>query len=171
MTSGPVLRGLRSGAAVATCGSLLYGLCWVGWTAADSVSAHGNPVTPIVPRDSVGAFLFLLGVVAVIGMVPAIVAGALTGAAVGGALGAARRPGPVLGWFVGTVLAYLVALAVNVPILRSNLDSPWQFEEWLQWLGLPSILFVVGFGVVGVRLSGAQETPSRAASTASHRPR
>ena len=129
--------------------ALVYLFIFIGWYVVSEFASD--------PDLALGALLTLVfGIV--MGVLPAVVAGLLTGAVLGSVLGAIARPRAALGPLIGVVLAGLVVGVVNFFVL--SVTGPLGPPLYAGLVGLPSLVFVVGFGCLGAWLQ-KQVAPTR----------
>ena len=151
-TQSLALSGLATGAAVQLVVSLVYQMIRIGFRIAENRTVPpGSTVlpTPDTPDRILG--VYVIG--GLLSIAPAIVAGAATGAILGILMDSTwGRQGPLRAWLTGSVLAYVVALLVNVVVLARQRKVPMSYEHWAQLLGYPSVIFVITFGVLGLWL-------------------
>ncbi len=134
---------------VAAIGALAYLLIVIAGYVVREFSSDPNLV--------LGSLLTLaFGVV--LGVLPAMVAGLVTGGLLGLVLGAVTRPGVILGALTGIVLAGVVVGGVDLVVLRITGGLGPSLSTRL--VGLPSLLFVIGFGCVGAWLQRAPVLPA-----------
>ena len=134
--------GAVTGLKVAGVGSVIYLLMIIGWYVVSEFTSD--------PSLFLGSLLtFVFG--AIFGVLPAMLAGLVTGGLLGLIIGGSTsRRSPVLGLLAGILLACVVIGAVNVVVL--NLTGPLRPFLYVSLVGLPSLVFVVGFGWIGVWL-------------------
>ncbi len=137
-----VRLGAITGMKVAALGSLIYLLAFVAWYVVSEFTSDPNLV---------GGALLTFVVGAIVGGLPAVLAGLVTGGLLGLLLGrSTSRRSPAVALVAGIVLAAAVVTLVNVVVL--NLTGPLGPSLYVSLVGLPSLVFVIGFGWIGVRL-------------------
>lgn len=143
--------GAVAGASASLAVMFVYQLLRVSWTLVHEVTRSGA-----VAASGLESPDRIFGVEVVGGLLslaPSILAGAVLGAVTGGILiWSGRRQGLIRSWLTGSLVAYVAALLVNVTVLARHRGAPLQFLEWRRLIGLPSLLFVLIFGGIGVYL-------------------
>ncbi|HZA04063.1 MAG TPA: hypothetical protein VE617_05830 [Propionibacteriaceae bacterium] len=133
--------GAVTGLKVAAIGSVIYLLVFTGWYLVSEFATDPNLVA--------GALLTVV-VGGVVGVLPAAVAGLLTGGSLGLVLRRwSDRPRPLLGALAGILLAGVVVTVVVVIVYAATSLGP---NLLLPLVGLPSVIYVVGFAWIGVWL-------------------
>lgn len=150
---GLIPRGVGAGAAMAGCGALLYLLIFAAYAVANDLTAHGTPAASVRTQDNpVDDLAIVLWFGALLGVLPAILAGAFGGLLIGATLTLSRRfQGTIRAWLTGTVLLYVVALVVNYLALTLR-ETRLQFDDYVVFLGLPSLVYVLAAGPFAVWL-------------------
>lgn len=143
--------GAATGAAASLAVMFVYQLLRISWQLAHEVTRAGaGAATGLESPDRIVGVLVVGGLLS---LAPSVVAGAVLGAAVGGFLSwSAHRQGLVRSWLSGSLIAYVAALVVNVTVLSRHRGAALEYLEWRRLIGLPSLLFVLVFGGVGVYL-------------------
>ena len=159
-----------SGKGVAAVGTSTLASAQGKTTIADTVVSK---IAGIAAREVSGVYALGGGASRVVGVLvlgsllslaPAVVAGLLLGAVTGGLLTWSwRHQGLVRAWLTGSVVAYVAALVLNATVLLRHRPQPLLFEHWLSAVGLPSILYVLVLGGVGVSLYLTGTADERAA--------
>ncbi|GAA1825017.1 hypothetical protein ACFFOM_11895 [Microlunatus capsulatus] len=156
-----VVRGAATGAAAGLAAMFVFQLLRVGWLMAQDLT-RGTGSTPDAESASRVVGVLVLG--SLLSLAPAVVAGLLLGAVTGGLLTWSwRHQGLVRAWLTGSVVAYVAALVLNATVLLRHRPQPLLFEHWLSAVGLPSILYVLVLGGVGVSLHLTGTADERAA--------
>ena len=147
----PVLVGAASGVGASVAVMFVYQLVRIGWHLAHELtSAAGGAPTGLEAPDRIFGVLLLGGLLS---LAPAIFTGGVLGAVLAAILLASQRhQGPLRSWLTGSLLAYVVALLVNLTVLARHRSAALTFTEWRSLLGVPSVLFVLVFGGLGVYL-------------------
>lgn len=146
-----VVVGVAVGAATALAVMFVYQLVRIGWQLAHEATRQG--ATPAPGLESPDRIFGVLVVGGLLSLAPTILAGGLLGGVLGGFLSwTAERQGLVRSWLSGSLVAYVAALIVNVSVLARHRLQPLEFTEWRRLIGIPSLLFVLIFGGVGVYL-------------------
>jgi hypothetical protein len=129
---------------MAAFGSLIYLLIIIGWYVVSEFNSD--------PSLFLGSLLtFAVGVI--FGVLPATVAPLGTGGLLGLIFGGSTsRQSPALGLLAGILLACVVISAVNVVVLKLTEAEPLRPSLYVSLVGLPSLVFVIGFGWIGVWL-------------------
>lgn len=161
----PLLVGAASGIAASVAVMLVYQLVRIGWQLVHEVTRQaGSAATGLESPDRIFGVLLLGGLLS---LAPTVAAGGLLGAVLGWFLSVTRhRQGPVRSWLSGSLLAYALAVLVNVVVLARNRSEALTFDRWRGLLGLPSLLFVLLAGGLGLYLHLRQTRSLAAASTA-----
>jgi len=147
----PVLVGAASGVGASVAAMFVYQLLRIGWHLAHELTRSGaGAPTGLESPDQIFGVLLLGGLLS---LAPAIFAGGVLGAVLAAVLLATRRhQGPLRAWLTGSLLAYVVALLVNVTVLARHRSAGLSFTEWRSLIGIPSVLFVLVFGGLGIYL-------------------
>lgn len=146
-----MLIGAAAGASSSLAVMFVYQLVRIGWQLVQELTRHG--ATPASGMESPDRIFGVLVMGGLLSLAPAVLAGLVLGALLGAFLSwSARRQGPVRAWLSGSLLAYVAALIVNVSVLARHRGEPLEYLEWRRVVGLPSLLFVLIFGGVGVYL-------------------
>ncbi len=149
----PVTTGLGTfaalpGAAVGFCGTFSYLLLWVTWQLAigDSTGSVASVLLPH-PAQWVTAAMYFTAY----GLPGSALLGAVLGLILGGVLGRTRSSSsPALGWFFGTVAAFLIGLLVHLLLAGTGVRvGP---AQTARLLAIPTMIFILGGGVLGVWL-------------------
>ena len=134
--------GAVTGMKVAALGSLIYLLLIIGWYLVSELTSD--------PSLFLGSLLtFVFG--AIFGVLPAMFAALVTGGLLGLIIGGSTsRQSPAISLLAGILLACVVISAVNVVVLA--VTRPLEQFLYVLLVALPSLVFVVGFGWIGVWL-------------------
>lgn len=149
----PVTTGLGTfaalpGAAVGFCGTFTYLLLWVTWQLGIG-SSTGTLTSALLPHPAqwVTAAMYFTAY----GLPGSAVLGAILGLVVGYVLGRTRSSSsPALGWFFGTVAAFLIGLLVHLLLVGTGLRVG--FAQSARLFAVPTMIFILGGGVLGVWL-------------------
>ena len=146
-----VLVGAAAGASSSLAVMFVYQLLRIGWQLVRELTRHGAaPATGLESPDRIFGVLVVGGLLS---LAPTVLAGGVLGALLGAFLSwSAHRQGLIRAWLSGSLLAYVAALIVNVTVLARHRGAALEYLEWRRLVGLPSLLFVLIFGGVGVYL-------------------
>jgi len=155
----PVLAGAASGVAASLAMMFVYQLVRIGWLLVREVTRQpGTGATGLESPDRIFGVLLLGGLLS---LAPTIVAGGVLGAVLGWFLAVTRqRQGPVRSWLSGSLLAFGTATLVNLVVLLRHRSEALAYAQWRSLLGIPSLLFVILFGGLGVYLHLRQSRPA-----------
>lgn len=146
-----VLIGAAAGASASLAVMFVYQLLRIGWQLVQELTRHGA----LAPSglESPDRILGVLVMGGLLSLAPTVLAGGVLGALLGAFLSwSARRQGLVRAWLSGSLLAYGAAVIVNLTVLARHRGAALEYVEWRRLVGLPSLLFVLIFGGVGVYL-------------------
>lgn len=159
------LRGVRVGAvtgtvlAAAYSGLILGGLAFAMLVGALLGGASEGPAALLGMAGGAGLMLLIGGIFAFfLGIVPGTAVGALTGALIGLLHG--RRTGPIAvlpAVVLGVAVALPIAILLNVTVGRTFLDDESDYFTYLLWIGVPTLIYLLGSGWMGWRLRQPQE--------------
>jgi hypothetical protein len=152
-----VRRGAAAGAGAGFGGTLFYILCSV--LLGVSVGSSGTADQSLIPQTA--RWVSYLLAFAVYGTVTSVVFGALLGAFNGliqRRLWASRSP--LLSWVVGTVINFVLVFLVH--LLLDSRGFSTQLAVQLRFVTIPSMLFVLEGGVVGVWIANQAQRSAAA---------
>lgn len=146
-----VVIGAATGAAASLAVMFVYQLIRISWQLVHEVTRAGaGSASGLESPDRIFGVLVVGGLLS---LAPAVLAGGVLGAVLGGFLVlSAHRQGLIRSWLSGSLVAYVAALIVNVTVLSRHRGAALEYLEWRRLIGLPSLLFVLVFGGVGVYL-------------------
>lgn len=146
-----VLAGAATGAAIELAVAIIYQLIRIGFHLATDLTANTTGQLP-APESADRIFgVVILG--GLLSLPPSAAAGALTGGLIAAVLKRTwLAQGPIRAWLTGSVVAYVVAFAGNAFVLVRQRKIPMAHHTWLHYLGYPSLIFVIVFGLVGLWL-------------------
>ena len=143
--------GAASGAGASLAAMAVYQLIRIGWHLASQLTQHGTAAPG--PVDSPDRIFGVLIVGGLLSLAPTVLAGGVLGADTGWFLTVtAHRQGPVRSWLSGSLSAYVAALIVNLTVLLRHRVGYLSYHEWQHEIGIPSLIFVLVFGGIGVYL-------------------
>lgn len=143
--------GAATGAATSLAVMFVYQLLRISWQLVHEVTRSGAAAASGL--ESPDRIFGVQVVGGLLSLAPSILAGAVLGAVTGGLLiWSQRRQGLIRSWLTGSLVAYVAALIVNVTVLARHRTAALEYLEWRRLIGLPSLLFVLIFGGVGVYL-------------------
>jgi hypothetical protein len=155
----PVARGLVAGGIVGLGLSALYAvLALMAWTI--------YLLTTDLEGARLGATVIGAGILLVcgwvlafgVGVVPGTLIGSLIGLGIGLVLAARKRTSPGTGILIGLIMGSVAVAAINGGLARSMLaDTRAVVLYWL-WIGVPSILTLVGSALIGWRLASSTQS-------------
>ena len=157
------VQGGGTGAAVMLLVMFVYQLVRISWHVASTLTSHnGAPAVPEGVDRIIG--IYILG--GLLSLAPVTLAGGVLGTLLGTLLAMTwERQGPLRSWLTGTLLAYVVALAVNATVLLRHRKTSLPYAQWEHLLGYPSVVFVIAFGGIGVWLYLSRRDPKPTPAT------
>jgi ribose/xylose/arabinose/galactoside ABC-type transport system permease subunit len=146
----PVI-GAVTGASTSLAVMFVYQLLRISWQLVHEVTRSGaGAASGLESPDRIFGVQVVGGLLS---LAPAILAGGVLGAVTGGLLVWSRRhQGLIRSWLTGSMVAYVAAFILNVTVLARHRTAALEYLEWRRLVGLPSLLFVLIFGGVGVYL-------------------
>jgi hypothetical protein len=146
-----VVIGAVTGASASLAVMFVYQLLRISWQLVHEVTRSGAAAASGL--ESPDRIFGVQVVGGLLSLAPSILAGGVLGAVTGGVLiWSERYQGLIRSWLTGSLVAYVAALIVNVTVLARHRSAALEYLEWRQLVGLPSLLFVLVFGGVGVYL-------------------
>lgn len=142
---GLIRTGAAAGAGIGFCGAVLYLACWLLFQLAVASAGVSRPALLPGAAQWVTAMLLFLA----FGLVGSIIFGALSGAVTAALVRAGwRSQTPVLAWLFGTITGFVITLLITVLMNAYGLHG--DLARRLRQLTLPSMLFVIEGGLVGL---------------------
>lgn len=145
-----VLPGIATGAAAATSAMAVYQLIRLGFWVAAAVTTQPNAASAPVSLDR---FVGLELLPSLLSLGPSAVVGALLGGLLGTLITVSwKRQGPIRAALTGALMVYVVALVINLTVLRHHRAVSLTYTHWKVLLGYPCAIFMLTFAAVGAWL-------------------
>ena len=145
-----VVPGIAAGAAGATSAMAVYQLIRLGFWLASASTSH---VTPTVAPVDLDRFVGLELLPSLLSLGPSAVIGAFLGGLLGTLITLSwKRQGPIRAALTGALMIYVIAVVINLAVLRHHRAVPLTYTHWQVLVGYPCAIFMLTFGAVGAWL-------------------